>query len=48
MDKKIKNIPHEEIVTLRGLVPCQDGEVVSRTLAENDALSVTAVACSEG
>ena len=29
MDKKIKNIPHEEIVTLRELVPCQEGQVVS-------------------
>ena len=41
MDKKIKNIPHEEIVTLRELVPCQEGQVVSRTLAQNDAVSVT-------
>ena len=41
MDKKIKNIPHEEIVTLRELVPCQEGQVVSRTLAQNNAVSVT-------
>ncbi len=48
MDKKIKNISHEEIVTLRELVPCQDGQVVSRTLAQNDAVSVTLFAFAKG
>lgn len=48
MDKKIKNIPHEEIVTLRELVPCQEGQVVSRTLAQNDAVSVTLFSFAKG
>ena len=48
MDKKIKNSPHEEIVTLRELVPCQEGQVVSRTLAQNDAVSVTLFSFAKG
>ena len=48
MDKKIKNIPHEEIMTLRELVPCQEGQVVSRTLAQNDAVSVTLFSFAKG
>ena len=48
MDKKIKNIPHEEIVTLRELAPCQEGQVVSRTLAQNDAVSVTLFSFAKG
>lgn len=48
MDKKIKNIPHEEIVALRELVPCQEGQVVSRTLAQNDAVSVTLFSFAKG
>ena len=48
MDKKIKNIPHEEIVTLRELVPCQEGQMVSRTLAQNDAVSVTLFSFAKG
>ena len=48
MDKKIKNIPHKEIVTLRELVPCQEGQVVSRTLAQNDAVSVTLFSFAKG
>ena len=48
MDKKIKNIPREEIVTLRELVPCQEGQVVSRTLAQNDAVSVTLFSFAKG
>ena len=48
MDKKIKNIPYEEIVTLRELVPCQEGQVVSRTLAQNNAVSVTLFSFAKG
>lgn len=48
MENKIKNIPHEEIVTLRELVPCQEGQVVSRTLAQNDAVSVTLFSFAKG
>ena len=37
----IKNIPHEQITTLASQVEVQAGQVVSKTLAQNDALSIT-------
>ncbi len=43
-EKYIKNIPHEEIVDLAALVNVQEGQVVSKTLAQNDALSITVFA----
>ena len=36
----IKNIPHEQITTLASQVEVQAGQVVSKTLAQNDALSI--------
>lgn len=48
MENKIKNIPHEQVLTLRELVPCQEGQVVSRTLAQNDAVSVTLFSFAKG
>ena len=35
-------------MTLRELVPCQEGQVVSRTLAQNDAVSVTLFSFAKG
>ena len=40
----IKNIPHEQTVTLASLVEVAPGQVVSRTLAQNDAVSITVFA----
>ena len=37
----MKNISKAEVLTLRDQVAYQSGQVVSRTLAQNDALSVT-------
>ena len=37
----LKNIPQEEILSLASLVDAQAGQVVSKTLAQNPALSVT-------
>ena len=37
----IKNITHEKVQSLAGLVNAEDGQIVSKTLAQNDALSVT-------
>lgn len=37
----IKNIAHEEVASLRALVEIRPGEVVSRTLAQNKAVSIT-------
>lgn len=42
--KYIKNIPHEEVVALSALVNAEEGQVVSKTLAQNDAVSITVFA----
>ncbi len=44
----IKNIEHETVLPLAGQVLVQPGQVVSRTLAQNDAVSVTLFAFAKG
>ncbi len=44
----IKNIPHSEVLELTELVQYQEGQVVSRTLAQNSALSLTLFAFEKG
>lgn len=44
----IKNINHEEVMNLAEQVSVQEGQVVSKTLAQNDAVSVTLFAFSKG
>ena len=44
----IKNIEPEKVVNLGGLVLYMDGQVVSRTLAQNSAVSVTLFAFAKG
>ena len=44
----IKNIEHEKVVNLGGLVQYMEGQVVSRTLAQNSAVSVTLFAFAKG
>ena len=44
----IKNIHHEEVQKLADLVTVSEGQVVSRTLAQNDAVSVTLFAFAGG
>lgn len=44
----IKNIPHSQVVDLAGLVQYQDGQVVSRTLAQNENLTFTLFAFEAG
>ncbi len=41
MDKFIKNIDFETVVRLNDLVSVQEGQIVSKTLAQNSAVSVT-------
>lgn len=41
MEKYIKNFPAEKAVVLKDQITCRQGEVVSKTLAQNDAVSVT-------
>ena len=40
----LKNIPNEEDTLLKDLVKIQDGQVVSKTLAQNSAVSITVFA----
>ena len=44
----IKNIPHETVLPLAQQVEVQAGQVVSRTLAQNKAVSVTLFAFDKG
>ena len=44
----IKNIEHEKVVNLAGEVQVMPGQVVSKTLAQNDAVSVTLFAFDKG
>ena len=48
MHEMIKNISKAEVVTLREQVACLTGQVVSRTLAQNDAVSITLFAFDKG
>lgn len=44
----MKNISKAEVMTLKEQVAYQEGQVVSRTLAQNDAVSVTLFAFDKG
>lgn len=48
MDKFIKNIEHSKVQKLTDLVSAEKGQVVSKTLAQNKAVSVTLFAFSKG
>lgn len=48
MGEKMKNIPVSEVVSLKDQVDYLGGQVVSRTLAQNGAVSVTLFAFDEG
>ena len=41
MKNYIKNFPVEEVTSLAGQVEVAEGQVVSKTLAQNDAVSIT-------
>lgn len=44
----IKNLPHETVLSLSSLVDALPGQIVSKTLAQNQAVSVTLFAFSQG
>lgn len=44
IQKYIKKVEHEKILTLAGQVEIQQGQVVSKTLAQNKAVSITVFA----
>ena len=48
MDALIKNMPQEEVLPLTRLVEIQSGQVVSRTLAQNEHVSVTLFSFDKG
>ncbi len=48
MNEMIKNIAKAEVLTLKDQVSYQPGQVISRTLAQNDALSITLFSFDKG
>ncbi len=48
MTPYIKNLPHETVLSLAAQVSAQDGQIVSKTLAQNHAVSLTLFAFSQG
>lgn len=44
----IKNLPHETVLSLALQVEAQPGQIVSKTLAQNKAVSVTLFAFAQG
>ena len=48
MKEIMKNIEKAQVITLRDQVAYGEGQVVSKTLAQNDALSVTLFAFDKG
>ncbi len=44
----MKNLDASTVLSLRDQVTCQSGQVVSKTLAQNDAVSVTLFAFDKG
>ena len=48
MDAPMKNIAKAEVLRLADQVEYQDGQIVSKTLAQNDAVSLTLFAFDKG
>jgi len=49
MSKKMKNIAQSEVLMLKEQIAYQEGQVVSKTLAQNAAVSITLfVTCLDG
>ena len=48
MNQYIKNFPVEEVVNLAGQITVRSGEIASKTLAQNDAVSITLFAFDQG
>lgn len=44
----LKNIPHEQVMKLTDEISASAGQVVSKTLAQNSAVSITLFAFSKG
>lgn len=48
MSIKIKNISKSEVLTLKEQISYQEGQVVSKTLAQNPAVSITLFSFAKG
>lgn len=48
MSGKMKNITEAEVLVLKDQIAYQDGQVVSRTLAQNEAVSITLFSFAKG
>lgn len=48
MNDKMKNIDKATVLVLKDQIACQPGQVVSKTLAQNDALSITLFSFDKG
>ena len=48
MNAKMKNISQSEVLVLKEQISYQEGQVVSKTLAQNNALSVTLFSFAKG
>lgn len=48
MSVKMKNISKSEVLVLKEQISYQEGQVVSKTLAQNDAVSITLFSFAQG
>ena len=48
MNAKMKNISQSEVLVLKEQISYQEGQVVSRTLAQNNAVSITLFSFAKG
>lgn len=48
MDVKMKNISKSEVLVLKDQIAYQPGQVVSKTLAQNEAVSITLFSFDQG
>ena len=48
MSERIKNIAKSEVLTLKEQISYQEGQIVSKTLAQNSAVSITLFAFDQG
>lgn len=48
MNAKMKNISHAEVMVLKDQISYQQGQVVSKTLAQNPAVSITLFSFDKG
>lgn len=48
MDLKIKNIEKSQILSLKNEIPLRNGEVISKTLAQNSSASITLFSFAKG